>query len=319
MNFSNTIMKKVIAGNDVEFQEALLLYKQPLEELCNAANKVRIHFCGNIFDLCTIISAKSGSCSEDCKYCAQSVHYETDCPVFPLISKEKIIDNAIYNSKKGINRYSIVTSGKCVSDEEIENICNAVKEIKKISNIKICASLGLLNKSQYEKIYNAGITRVHNNLETSRDTFKNMCTTHTFDDKVQAITNAKAAKMSICSGGILGIGESIEDRIKLAFSLKYLDIKSIPLNLLNPIAGTPFQDNPPLDEIDYLRSISIFRFINPDSFIRLAGGRGLLSDKGRKCFMSGANATISGDMLTTAGISIDSDIKMLTELGFIIL
>ncbi len=191
-----------------------------------------------------------------------------------------------------------------------------MQRIKGSIPIRICGSFGLLNGSQYRKLYKAGLTRIHNNLETSKNNFPNMCTTHSFEDKITAIEAAKNAGMSICSGGIFGIGESVQDRIDLAFSLKELGVKSIPINLLNPIKGTPYENNRPLTDEEIRRVVAVYRFILPTAFIRLAGGRGLLADKGRACFLSGANAAISGDMLTTLGISIETDMKMIRELGF---
>ena len=184
------------------------------------------------------------------------------------------------------------------------------------TNISVCVSLGLLNESQFSRLRSAGVTRIHNNLETSKNNFPNICTTHTFEDKISAIKAAKKAGLNVCSGGIMGLGETPEDLIDMALSIRELGLKSIPVNMLNPIPGTPYENNDILTAEDMCRIVAVYRFILPDSFIRLAGGRGLLSDKGRSCFLSGANAAISGDMLTTSGISIDNDMKMLKELGY---
>ena len=208
-------------------------------------------------------------------------------------------------------RYSIVTSGKALKDSEVEKMCAAIRQIKKEVDIEVCVSFGLLNEEQFRKAKEAGASRVHNNLETSRRNFPNICTTHTFDDKVAAIKAARAAGLSVCSGGIMGLGETKEDRIDMALSLRELGVKSIPVNMLNPIPGTPYEDNERLTEDDMRRIAAVYRFILPDASIRLAGGRGLMGDKGEGCFQSGANAVISGDMLTTSGYTIESDMEIL--------
>lgn len=307
---------KVFNGKQISKTEALFLYRQPLFELCENADRIRRHFCGNKFDICTIINAKSGSCSENCKFCAQSAHNKTDAAKYPLLSKEEILAQAKVNHEQGVLRYSIVTSGKCLSDGEVDEICEVVREIKEKTGISVCVSLGLLNEGQFRKLKEAGVTRVHNNLETSRRNFPNICTTHSFDDKLEAIRAAQAARLSVCSGGIMGLGETVEDRIDMALSLRELGIKSVPVNMLNPIPGTPFEGNEKLTKEDMCRIAAVYRFILPTASIRLAGGRGLLDDKGRECFISGANAAISGDMLTTAGITTKTDMKLLEELGY---
>lgn len=310
------LKEKVLSGGDVTKEEALELYNGALEELCEAADEIRRYFCGNGFDICTIINGKSGRCSENCKYCAQSAYYHTAAEEYPLLGTEEIVRQAKYNADRGVLRYSIVTSGKALNDCEVEKMCKAVREIKKNVDIEVCVSFGLLDETQYRRLREAGVTRVHNNLETSRSNFPNVCTTHTFDDKVTAIKAAKAAGLSVCSGGIMGLGETLEDRIDLAFSLKELGIKSVPVNMLNPIPGTPYEENRRLESEDMRRIAAVYRFILPKASIRLAGGRGLLKDKGEACFLSGANAVISGDMLTTSGYTIESDMAMLEKLGY---
>lgn len=310
------LTNKVLNGKQITKEEALFLYEQPLLELCRNADRIRQHFCSNQFDICTIINAKSGSCSENCKFCAQSSHNRTCAAKYPLLPKEEILSQAKVNHQQGVLRYSIVTSGKRLSDEEVDEMCEAVREVKEKVGISVCVSFGLLNERQFRKLKESGVTRVHNNLETSRRNFPNICTTHTFDDKVQAIRAAQAAGLSVCSGGIMGLGETAEDRIDMALSLRELGIKSVPVNMLNPIPGTPFENNEKLTEEDMRRIVAIYRFILPEAFIRLAGGRGLLPDKGKNCFTSGANAAISGDMLTTAGITTQLDMELLNELGY---
>lgn len=310
------LKEKVLAGIEITKEEALSLYGEPLESLCQAADEIRNYFCGDGFDICTIINGKSGKCSENCKYCAQSAYYHTEAKEYPLLGKEEIVRQAKYNADRGVLRYSIVTSGRALDDDEVDKMCEAICEIKKSADIQVCVSFGLLNKKQYEKLRKAGVTRVHNNLETSRRNFPNVCTTHTFDDKVAAIRAAMDAGLSVCSGGIMGLGETLEDRIDLALSLRELGISSVPVNMLNPIPGTPYEGNARLSEEDMRRISAVYRFILPGASIRLAGGRGLMADKGRGCFLSGANAVISGDMLTTSGYTIESDLSMIEKLGY---
>lgn len=307
---------EVLNGKQISKEEASFLYEQPLSELCKNADRIRRHFCANQFDICTIVNAKSGNCSENCKFCAQSARNHTGVAAYPLLCKEEIIKQAKCNYEQGVLRYSIVTSGKCLSDREVDEMCEVVREIKETVGISVCVSFGLLREEQYRKLKEAGVTRVHNNLETSRRNFPNICTTHTFDDKVQAIRAAQAAGLSVCSGGIMGLGETAEDRIDMAFSLRELGVLSVPVNMLNPIPGTPLENNKKMTEEDLRRIVAVYRFILPKASIRLAGGRGLLPDKGKSCFTSGANAAISGDMLTTSGITAKTDMALLKELGY---
>lgn len=307
---------QVINGKKISKEEALFLYRQPLLELCGSADKIRKYFCSDQFDICTIINARSGSCSENCKFCAQSAHNHTCAATYPLLSKEEILAQAKINHEQGVLRYSIVTSGKRLSDAEVDLMCEVVREIKEKIGISVCVSFGLLNEQQFRKLKEAGVTRVHNNLETSRRNFPNICTTHKFDDKIQAIRAAQDAGLAVCSGGIMGLGETAEDRIDMALTLRELGVLSIPVNMLNPIPGTPFENNERLTPEDMQRIVAVYRFILPQASIRLAGGRGLMPDKGKSCFTSGANAAISGDMLTTAGITTKTDMALLKELGY---
>lgn len=309
--------EKVQNGKEIGREEALLLGKEPLEELMRAADEIRTLKCGNGFDLCTIVNGKCGKCSEDCKYCAQSAHYHTNCEEsYGLLSTDELLEQARKNEEQGVLRYSIVTSGKRLSDAEIDQVCESIREIKRKCNIEICVSFGLLGEEQFRKIKEAGASRVHCNLETSERYFKEICTTHTFSEKIETIKAAKAAGLSVCSGGIMGLGETMEDRIDMVITARNLGVKSIPVNLLNPIPGTPYENNKVLTNDELCRMTAIFRFLIPDGAIRLAGGRGIIGDQGEKCFKSGANAAISGDMLTTAGITTKTDMELLHQLGY---
>lgn len=306
----------VISGHVVTREEAASLIDMPIDELTEAADNIRKHFCGNKFDLCTIINGKSGKCPENCKFCAQSAFYDTNIREFPLVDEDIIVNAAVNNAKKGVKRFSIVTSGRRLSKDEINQICNDIKKIKESCNISVCGSFGLLDDDDFNALKKAGVERIHNNLETSAGYFDNVCTTHKYSDKINAILAARDAGLDICSGGIMGLGESFMDRIDMVIELRNLGIKSIPVNMLNPIKGTPLFENQKLTNDEMCRTVAIFRFLIPDGFIRLAGGRGLLPDKGKRCFMSGANAAITGDMLTTSGISVDTDLELLKELGY---
>lgn len=311
------LKEKIIQGEYITKKEAMDLLATDLEELCSAANEIREHFCGNSFDICTIINGKSGRCSENCKYCAQAGCYSTKIEQYPLLKTEEIVEEAKKNAGQGVLRYSIVTSGKKLSDEEVDQVCESIRAIRREVDIEICASFGLLGEEQLKKIKEAGVSRIHNNLETSRRHFPDVCTTHTYDEKIDTIKAAKKAGLNVCSGGIMGIGETMEDRIDMVLEIRDLGIKSIPVNMLNPIPGTPYEKNDRLTMDEMRRIVAIFRFLVPDASIRLAGGRGLMADKGVSCFQSGANAAISGDMLTTSGITVEKDMKILEKLGFI--
>ncbi len=311
-----SLKEKVLAGRQITREEALALAEMPLEELCAAADEIRRFFCGDKFDLCTIVNGKSGKCSENCKYCAQSASYHTAVETYPLLDTEALLEQAQYSQSRGVHRYSIVTSGRNLNAQEVSQACGSIRKIKESLDISICVSFGLLEEADFQKLRQAGASRVHNNLEASARYFPQVCTTHTQQDKIRSIEAARKAGMEVCSGGIMGLGESMEDRIDLAITLRELQIKSVPVNMLNPIPGTPYENNPRLTEEDMCRIVAIFRFLLPDAFIRLAGGRGLMEDQGRRCFCSGANAAITGDMLTTSGITIQRDLEILKELGY---
>lgn len=311
-----TLQKKVINGGTLSREEAILLSSAQLEPLCEAADQIRRHFCGNAFDMCSIINGKSGKCPEDCKYRAQSSHYSADTAVYPLLSTDEILREAKANAADGILRFSIVTSGKRLSDQEVEQVCDSFRKIRETCGISLCASMGLLSQKQFKMLKSAGVVRYHNNLETSRRFFPHICTTHTYEDKIQAIRDARESGLTVCSGGIIGLGETMEDRIDMALTLRDLQIRSVPINVLNPIPGTPLEHNAPLPEDEVCRTAAIFRFLLPDSILRMAGGRGLMEDQGRRVFRSGANGAITQNMLTTGGIAVREDRQLAEELGF---
>ena len=317
MTIVKKLKEKVLAGEEITREEAIELSKASFEELTSAANEIRERMCGQVFDMCTIINGKCGKCSEDCKYCAQSAHYNTNLSdSYGLLDTQEILRQAKHNDDRGVLRYSIVTSGKRLSDEEVDKVCESIRRIRKETGIQVCVSFGLLDEEQFRKIKEACASRVHCNLESSERYFKEVCTTHSYQEKIETLKAAKRAGLSICTGGIMGLGETMEDRIDMVITARKLGVKSIPVNLLNPIPGTPYEHNPTLTNEELCRIVAVFRFLVPDGMIRLAGGRGLVGDKGEQCFKSGANAAISGDMLTTAGITVETDMELLKSLGY---
>lgn len=315
--FIKNMEKKILEGQPISFEEAMKLAgieeKGEIEELCNSANKLREFFCGKEVDLCSIMNAKSGHCSEDCKFCAQSAHYKTNAEVYGLVSKEEALELAKENESEGVNRFSLVTSGRGIIGSEFEKVLEIYEELNKKTKIDLCASLGILGYEEFLKLKGTGINMYHHNLETSREYYKNICTTHSYDERIDTINAARKAGMTICSGGIIGLGETLEDRVKLAFQVRDLEVESIPVNVLNPVKGTPLENAESLSQEEILKTIAIFRFVNPKAFIRLAGGRNLIDEFGKNCFKAGANATITGNYLTTSGNKICDDKRMVSE------
>jgi biotin synthase len=311
----NTLTEEIISGRRLSKSDEITVLKNAsVEDLSACADRLRSHFSGDRVDLCSIISGKNGHCGENCRFCAQSAHNHTGCEVYGLMDYEDILETALSNEKEGVDRFAIVISGKSPSDEDFEKIIGIYKRLRKELKISLCASLGFLTSEQFERLHDAGVASYHNNIETSERYFDKICTTHTFRDKIENIRRAKAAGLSVCSGGIIGMGETMDDRIDMAFTLSKLGIASIPINTLIPIPGTPLENLPVLTSDEILRTIAVFRFINPKSNIRLGAGRKLIPGNGKAAFTGGASATITGNMLTTSGSTIKSDIEMLTEM-----
>ncbi|MPM58779.1 Biotin synthase [bioreactor metagenome] len=318
-DFIKEMEKKTLEGNFITFEETMKLAgledKEHILELCNSANNIREAFMGKGVDLCTIMNAKSGHCSEDCKFCAQSAHYKTNAEVYDLVSKEAALELAKENENEGVNRFSLVASGRGVTGEDFQKVIKIYEDLNKEIKIDLCASLGILDYEELIKLREAGVTMYHHNLETSREYYKEICTTHSYDERIDTINVAKKAGMDVCSGGIIGMGETLEHRVELAFQLRELQVKSIPINVLSPVQGTPLENAERLSQEDILKTIAIFRFVNPKAFIRLAGGRNLIDEYGKNCFNAGANATITGNYLTTSGNKICDDKKLIDELN----
>lgn len=313
----NNLKEKIKNGYVITREEAIEVYNSDYDELTKAADELREYFCGNDFDVCTIINAKSGKCSENCKFCAQSGHYHTNVKEYALLDEDVIVKDALDKYNRGIPRYSMVASGKGLTPKDIDKICSITRKIyEQAPGIKVCISGGIISEESFEKLKAAGITRIHNNLETSRNFFPEICTTHTYDQKIETIKAAQEAGMEICSGGLIGLGEDFKDRIDMALQLRDLDVHSVPINLLNPIKNTPLENNEPLPMEEVNRTCATFRFIMPKALIRLAGGRALMEEFGESAFKSGANAAISGVLLTTKGISIEDDMKRIKNLDY---
>ena len=313
----NTLVKEIIGGRRLHRGEDLSRFlTAALDTLCKGADTLRAHFCGNRADLCSIINGRSGKCPENCKFCAQSAHHCTGIEEYDFLDADKILAECRHNEERGVDRFSIVTAGRTVSGADFEKALTAYRLLHKETDVALCASHGLLSKEQFAQLRDAGVTRYHANIETSRRNFPHICTTHTFDDKLECIRRAQAAGLEVCSGGIIGMGETWEDRIDMALTLSELGVRSVPLNALIPIPGTPLEHIGRITEPDILRTAAIFRFILPDADIRLAAGRNLLEHCGERAFRSGVNAAITGDMLTTSGNGIREDVEMLRNIEF---
>ena len=316
MEHALELAKEIIDGRRITRDDDLSFFLTcDLDELCEGADQIREHFIGAKVDLCSIINGRSGRCPEDCKYCAQSAHNHTDCEVYDFLPEEQIVEMCKLNESEGVDRFSIVTAGRALTGEEFDKAIHAFETMHRECKIDLCASMGFLDEEQLHRLHEAGVSSYHHNIETSKRNFPNICTTHTYEQKIETLKKVKAEGMCACSGGIIGMGETWEDRLDMAVSLAELGIDSIPINALMPIKGTPLEDLPQLTEDDILRTIAFFRYINPEANIRLAAGRALLTGDGEIAFRSGASATITGNMLTTAACAtIRSDRQMLESL-----
>jgi len=317
------LTRKAILGKGIDKKEAMILSKLPQENiplLCEFANNIRIKLAGNILHTCAIVNARSGFCSEDCRFCAQSIHHKTAINTYPLIAPEEILKSGKEAEKKGAIHFSIVTSGRGAGLKknrgEFFKIIDAIELLYKETHLKVDASLGILTKEEARLLAGAGVYYYHHNLETSRGFYNKIATTHSFDDRINTMIIAKKAGMNVCSGGIIGLGESMEDRIDMAIQLRELKVKSVPINILTPIKGTPLQDEPGLQKYIILQTMAIFRFILPDATIRLAAGCERGTEEIGKAFISGLNGIMLGDFLTTPGNEPDDDLKILNDLGF---
>jgi biotin synthase len=314
----NIFRDKVLSGGSITKSEALVISEirqTDIAGLFAAANKIRQTFRGDSIDLCAIVNAKSGACSEDCSYCAQSSRAKTDAPVYSLLDKNAVLEKAKEAKDAGVKRFCIVTSGRKAGRSELGSIGPMMEEIRRIGLLP-CGTLGLLNKDELSFLKDHGLERYHHNLETSERFFPEICRTHTYQEKLKTIEAAQSLGISVCSGGIFGLGETWQDRIDMAFSIKELNADSVPINFLIPVKGTLLGERDHLHPFDALKIISLYRFILPQKEIRVCGGRmQTLGEFNSMIFMAGADSLLTGNYLTTTGRTYKDDIRLIEISG----
>ncbi|HUA38432.1 MAG TPA: biotin synthase BioB [Candidatus Sulfopaludibacter sp.] len=313
---------RVLDGGNLGREEALGLFQlensADIFDLLSWANRIREHFKGNKIHLCSIVNAKAGACSENCSFCAQSSFYQTGSPRYGFVDPEPVQAAAEEANKNGVTAVGLVAAWKGLNEGPmLDEVCARVREMKAAGNTRPDVSLGIIKSQRVaERLKAAGVECYGHNLESSRRFFPRTCTTHTYDDRLETIGYLKNAGIKICSGGIIGMGETREDRCDLAFALKEIGANVVPINILNPIKGTPFEHNPPLPVIEILKTIACFRFILPRQEIMIAGGRTVnLRDAQSMIFMAGASALMVGNYLTTLNQPVEKDLQMLKDLG----
>lgn len=310
-------ISRVLSGRKIDRETALQLAACPDQTaLWSAADDIRQRFMGKRFHLCSIINARSGNCTENCRFCAQSARYHTAIKTYECITPDKALTIAEDNDTHGVDRLSLVTSGHSVDRETLDLLSDIYEKINRQTSLSLCASMGFLEETIAGRLVDLGVTRYHCNLETSKKFFSTICTSHTWDEKTATLRIAQNKGMSICSGGIIGMGETMADRIDLALELNQLGVLSIPINILTPISGTPLEGLTILPLQEVLTTIALFRLINPRAVIRMAGGRQQLGEEQYRCFSAGANGAIVGNYLTTVGNSVDHDLRQLRRMGF---
>jgi len=314
--------ERVLRGGQINRGEALWLFslknRSDIFDLLAWANRIREHFKGNKIHLCSIINAKAGACSENCSFCAQSSFYQTGSPKYGFIDPEPVAEAADEANTNGVTAVGLVAAWKGLNEGPVlDEVCARVRELKAGGKTRPDVSLGIIKSQRVaDRLKEAGVECYGHNLESSRRFFPQTCTTHTYDDRLETIGHLKKAGIKICSGGIIGMGETREDRCDLAFSLKEIGAKVVPINILNPIKGTPFEKNEPLSVMEILKTIACFRFILPRQEIMIAGGRTVnLRDAQSLIFMAGASALMVGNYLTTLNQPVEKDLQMLKDLG----
>ena len=309
-------------GREITYQEAVQcsqLDNDQLLELLNVAADLTRYFHDQKVELCAIVNAKSGRCSEDCHYCAQSCHYQTGVEVYPMLPTDKVLSRAKEMESNSVTRYALVTSGRALSENDFMQALETFRQLRQQTNLCLCASFGIINSDQLQQLKEVGVSRYHHNLETSRSHFDDICTTHTYDERIATIKAAQEVGLQVCSGGILSIGETWEQRIEMAFELKKLKVDSIPINILDPIKGTPLEHQAIMSPLDILKTIAIFRLVMPRTSLRICGGHEkALRDLQAMMFNSGIDAAMVGNYLTTKGRTIREDIQMINDMGLTI-
>jgi biotin synthase len=312
----------VLDGGHIDRNEALWLFSlenaTDIFDLVSWANRLREYFKGNKVHLCSIVNAKAGACSENCSFCAQSSFHQTGSPRYGFVDPEPVIEAAEEANKNGVTAVGLVAAWKGLNEGPmLDEVCDRIRELKASGKTRPDASLGIIKSQRVaDRLKEAGLECYGHNLESSKRFFPQHCTTHTYEDRVETIGYLKKAGLKICSGGILGMGETREDRCDLAFALKEIGANVVPINILNPIPGTPFEKNPPLPPLEILKTIACFRFILPRQEIMIAGGRTVnLRDLQSMIFAAGASALMVGNYLTTLNQSVEKDLQMLKDLG----
>jgi len=301
--------------NIITPETALELYFA--DELFALADAIRCEHFGNTIETCSIVNARSGRCSENCKWCAQSAHFIASEKEYPFLALDEVLHQARATEAAGVQRFSLVTSGRSLDDADVDAACRCFEEIRRdIPRLQLCGSFGLLGRAALERLRDAGMTRYHCNLETAPSRFHKLCTTHTVEEKITTLQAAKSLGIELCSGGIIGMGETPQERIEMAFALRDIGVNSVPINVLQPIAGTPLESEPPISQDDIFRTFAIFRIINPIAQIRFAGGRAAFADKMETALACGVSAAIVGDMLTTIGSNVNEDFETFRRLGY---
>ncbi len=314
--------RRVLDGVNLTRDEALWLFQlentADIFDLLSWANRIREHFKGNKIHLCSIVNAKAGACSENCSFCAQSSFYQTGSPRYGFVDPEPVQEAAEEANKNGVTAVGLVAAWKGLNEGPmLDEVCDRIRELKAGGKTRPDVSLGIIKSQRVaDRLKEAGVECYGHNLESSRRFFPKTCTTHTYDDRLETIGHLKRAGIKICSGGIIGMGETREDRCDLAFALKEIGANVVPINILNPIKGTPFENNPPLPVMEILKTIACFRFILPRQEIMIAGGRTVnLRDAQSMIFMAGASALMVGNYLTTLNQPVEKDLQMLKDLG----
>ena len=287
-----------------------------LPSLFSGAAQLRDHQHGRRIKLCAIVNAKSGRCPEDCSFCAQSAHHQAQIETYPLMDPHEILARAEEAVAMGAKRFSIVTSGKALTEQEFVQVTHAIRLMQERTRLTLCASVGMLTPERAHALREAGLNRYHHNLETAASFFPQVCTTHRYEEDLDTLRAAHEVRLEVCSGGIFGLGESSVQRLELAYTLKEMAVDSVPLNFLNPIPGTPLARAQTLTPLEILKFVALFRFILPDKDIRICGGRELgLRDLHPLVFWAGANGIMIGNYLTTRGRDYQADLQMIRDLG----